>query len=64
MWWLPLAEFLGKIALKLGVSFLESRYPGIKPILEKIVEWLSGHAEQGTAQAAIQALDTHIDKLI
>lgn len=62
MWWLPIVEFFGQIALKIGVAALEKRFPGIAPILGKIVEWLSGQAQAGNQQA-VQALSQHVDKL-
>lgn len=62
VWWMPIVEFFGRIALKYGLQFLENKYPGVKPILDKIIHWLQGQAASGNP-AAVGALAQHVDKL-
>lgn len=65
MSWLPIVEFFGQLALKYGLAWLEQKHPGISPILDKIIKWISGQAAVGHVQAinSMVELDKHVDKL-
>lgn len=60
--WLWLVEFFGRIALKYGLVFLERKYPGVKPILDKVIKWIEGQAATGN-QDAIDMMAKHVDTL-
>ena len=61
-WLLPIIEFFGKIALKVGLKILEAKYPGSKTVIDLILKWLEGQAAQGNQQA-VAVLNEHVAKL-
>lgn len=63
MWWLPFAEFFGEKALQLGISFLEKKYPGIKPAIDKIVKWLEGEGASSENLVPMIRLNNHLGLL-
>ncbi len=57
-WWATLLEMIGLPALKFALVLLEQKYPGLTPIIQKILEFISG-AEN--PKAATQAMSEHVD---
>lgn len=49
-----LIMFLARVAINIGVGALEKKYPGIKPVLDKIVAFIDGG---GTTSQVSEHLD-------
>jgi len=66
-WWLsflmPVVEYFGKKALQYGLSWVETKYPGSKAIVDKILGWLGEQASNGN-QDAVKVLASHVDNLV
>lgn len=62
-WWILPVEIAGKFALHFGLEALEKKYPGIKPIVDKILNWLQMHNASAHNLKPIAKLDEHIDEL-
>lgn len=48
-WLLPILNALGPIALKWALKWLESKYPGLAPIIKNILDFVDGQPDKEIA---------------
>lgn len=60
-WYFVLLEPIARLALKLGVGWLEQKFPGLAPLIEKIMEILKN--SPAPVQDA-QKLSMHLDSFV
>jgi hypothetical protein len=61
-WLLSLLSLFAKPVVAWSLQFLETKYPGLKPVIDQILKWLEGQTAFGNTQA-VQTLAVHVDKL-
>lgn len=53
-WLVPILNALGPIFLKWALKFLESKYPGLAPIIKSIIDFIDG---QPNKEIAVKEVD-------
>jgi len=61
--WLSIVEFIGPLALKYGLQYLEQKYPGLQGIMNQIIYWLEAQTKLAENPDAVAHLQKHIDTL-
>jgi len=55
-WLIPIIKLLGPIALRLALKFLESKYPGIKDLLDQIINYVGDDNKEHSVESVKEAL--------
>ena len=55
-WLIPIIKLLGPIALRLALKFLESKYPGMKDLLDQIINYVGDDNKEHSVESVKEAL--------
>lgn len=55
-WLIPILKLLGPVALRLALKFLESKYPGIKDLIDQIINYVGDEKPEHNVESVREAL--------
>lgn len=53
-WLIPILNALGPIFLKWALKFLESKYPGLGPVIKEILKFIEGEPDKQEAVTMVK----------